>query len=123
MLGGLQQGQRYRPILEEFNDRYEVQRLLDRVEEYASHCLWGLRALGYSAVLSPVVLSKSQAYTTRPLYLDIVFDCEILFDKDDFMKTKLECLKGRLREYGAERRFIGKKWVVVLKKDLKFGRW
>jgi len=68
-----------------------------------------------------VVLSRSQASAIRPLYLDLVFDYEVLYDRGGFITSVLEGLKARLREYGAERRFIGRRWVVVLKKDLRFG--
>ena len=67
-------------VLEDFEDRFEVHRLLDRVEELSGPCLEGLRSLGYSPVLSPVVLSRSQASAIRPLYLDLVFDYEVLYE-------------------------------------------
>jgi predicted nucleotidyltransferase len=108
-------------VLEDFEDRFEVHRLLDRVEELSSPCLEGLRSLGYSPVLSPVILSRSQASAIRPLYLDLVFDYEVLYDRGGFITSVLEGLKAKLREYRAERRFIGRRWVVVLKKDLRFG--
>ncbi len=108
-------------VLENLEDRFEVHRLLDRVEELSKACLDGLRSLGYSATLSPVVLSRSQASAVRPLYLDLVFDYEVLYDRGGFISLVLERLKAKLREYGAERRFIGRRWVVVLKRDFKFG--
>ena len=108
-------------VLEEFEDRLEVHRLLDRVEELSKPCLEGLRSLGYLATLSPVVLSRSQASVARPLYLDLVFDYEVLYDREGFITSVLEKLRAKLDECGAERRFIGRRWVVVLKRDFKFG--
>ena len=108
-------------VLEDFEDRLEVHRLLDRVEELSKPCLEGLRSLGYSATFSPVVLSRSQASVARPLYLDLVFDYEVLYDREGFIRSVLEKLRAKLDEYGAERRFIGRRWVVVLKRDFKFG--
>jgi len=57
----------------------------------------------------------------RPLYLDIVEDAVIFFDRDGFFSGILEKLRKRLNELGAERVRLGKKWYWRLKRDYKFG--
>jgi predicted nucleotidyltransferase len=108
-------------VLEEVGDRYSVHPRLDKVEELLKPVLEALRCHGYSPVLSPIVLSREQARHVRPLYLDMVFDYKLLYDREDFMAAVLEKLKRRLEGYGAHRVRIGKRWITVLKRDYEFG--
>ena len=108
-------------VLESVGDRFELHRKLDAVEEALEPIFRRLRERGYNPRLSPYVLSREQASQTRPLYLDMVFDCRILYDKDGFMSKIVERVKRRLEEYGAERVYIGRRYVVVLKRDYRFG--
>lgn len=102
-------------------DRYNLHLELDKVEELLAPILKCFNSHGYNPVLSPIVLSVDLARNMRPLYLDVVFDARILYDKDNFISTVFEKLRRKLREYGAERVKIGKKWVTVLKKEYRFG--
>jgi len=108
-------------VLESVGDRLELHRKLDAVEEALEPIFKRLRERGYNPRLSPYVLSREQASQTRPLYLDMVFDCRILYDKDGFMGKIVERVKRGLEEYGAERVYIGRRYVVVLKRDYRFG--
>ncbi|MGC8911290.1 MAG: hypothetical protein ACP5K8_04380 [Nitrososphaeria archaeon] len=63
-----------------------------------------------------------QAKYIQPPYLDIVFDHKILYNKNDFMRSVFDGLKGELEEYCAERRWIRIKWVVSSKKYCRYGK-
>ncbi|MBB5253552.1 nucleotidyltransferase domain-containing protein [Sulfurisphaera ohwakuensis] len=76
---------------------------------------------GYYISLSPILKTPDEAEKISPLYLDMVYDAVILYDKDQFFTRILEKLKEKLRELGAERIIMGKKWYWILKKDSKFG--
>ena len=76
---------------------------------------------GYYISLSPILKTPDEAEKISPLYLDMVYDAVILYDKDQFFTKILEKLKEKLRELGAERIIMGKKWYWILKKDSKFG--
>ncbi|AEE94812.1 DNA polymerase beta domain protein region [Acidianus hospitalis W1] len=76
---------------------------------------------GYYITLSPVLKTPEEAVRFSPLYLDLVYDGIILYDKDNFFLNILEKLKEKLKELGAERVRQGKMWYWVLKKDYKFG--
>lgn len=108
-------------VLERIDDRYALQRSLDDVEEALAPLLKRMGSCGFTPVLSSVVLSKEQASGVRPLYLDLVFDARVLYDKGGFMSEVLGAVRERLAALGAERRRIGKKWVVILKRDFRFG--
>jgi len=83
-------------VLESVGDRLELHKKLDAVEEALEPIFRRLRELGYNPRLSPYALSREQASQTRPLYLDMVFDCRILYDKDGFMNKVVERVKRRL---------------------------
>jgi len=108
-------------VLDRIDDRYSVQKLLDDVERLLEPFLRDISECSLKPFLSPIVLSKDQASTIRPLYIDLVFDAKVLYDKDNFISGILSSVKEKLNSLGAERRRIGNKWVVVLKKDFKFG--
>jgi len=108
-------------VLERVGDRLEVHRKLDLVEERLEPSFRVMRERGYNPRLSPIVLSRDQAMRTRPLYLDMVFDCRILYDRGGFIEGILGRVRRKLEEYGAERVYIGRKYVLVLKKEYKFG--
>ncbi len=110
-------------VEDRLSDRFEAQKLLDRVELRLYELLWPrLAPRGYRPVLSPHLLTRSQASVFRPIYIDLVFDARILYDKDGFMASILGRVRRVLEEVGVERRRIGRKWVVVLKpRGFRFG--
>lgn len=108
-------------VLGRVDDRYAIQKDLDEVEELLKPLFNDMSVCGFRSYLSPIVLSKEQALVVRPLYIDLVFDANILYDREGFMFKLLSRLKEKLTMLGAERRRIGSKWVVILKKDFKFG--
>ena len=76
---------------------------------------------GYYISLSPILKTPEEAEKFSPLYLDMTQDAVILYDKGGFFKGVLDRLRERLKELGAERVWMGRKWYWVLKRDSKFG--
>jgi len=77
--------------------------------------------MGYYISLSPVLKTPEEAEKFSPPYLDMVYDAVILYDSNYFFTRILQKLRDRLKELGAERVRMGKKWYWVLKKDSRFG--
>jgi Nucleotidyltransferase domain. len=77
--------------------------------------------MGYYISLSPMLKTPEEAEKFSPLYLDMVYDAVILYDSNYFFTRILQKLRDRLKELGAERVRMGKKWYWVLKKDSRFG--
>ncbi|MEM2896393.1 MAG: nucleotidyltransferase domain-containing protein [Candidatus Bathyarchaeia archaeon] len=108
-------------VVEELKDRYEAFKLFDKAEREVEGLVRKAEGDGYRIFFSPIIKSRKEASRTSPLYLDLVEDAIILYDKDGFFKKILERLKKRLEELGAERVRIGKKWYWNLKEDYEFG--
>jgi predicted nucleotidyltransferase len=101
--------------------RMERQKLFLLVEEPLGPLVNDLWEKGFHIDFSPIILSVEEASKIRPIYLDMVEDSIILYDKDDFFKKTMGRLRKRLEELGSKRVWIGEKWYWVLKPDIKFG--
>lgn len=101
--------------------RFERQDLFMEVEEGLKPLIEEAERLGCVIDFSPILKTPEEAARTSPLYLDMVEDAVILYDKDNFFRRILERLKKRLEELGAERVRCGKLWYWRLKRDYKFG--
>lgn len=89
----------------------------DRVEPF----LESLKKEGINTYISPVFKTCEEAEMRSPLFLDMVEDAHILFDRNGFFSKILEVLRKRLRELGAKRVWKGNVWYWVLKPDYKPG--
>jgi len=66
-------------------------------------------------------LDVEEARRHWPIYLDMVVDAVIVYDKEGFFEGVLEGLVERLEALGAERRRLGRLWYWVLKRDYRLG--
>ena len=71
--------------------------------------------------LSPIFKTPEEILNGSPLFLDMVEDVRMLFDRDDFFKNILKNLKERLQRLGARRIWQGNVWYWDLKPDYKQG--
>ena len=101
--------------------RFERQDIFMEVESEVEPLLARLEEEGYHVELSPILKTPEEARRVTPLYLDMVEDVVIIYDKRGFFKRILERLRRRLEELGAERVRLGKLWYWRLKRDYKFG--
>jgi predicted nucleotidyltransferase len=97
-------------------------REFDSVEERLEPFLKHLRQKeGINTYLSTLIKSPEEAERGSPLFLDMVEDAKILFDRNGFFNGVLEKLRKRLRELGAKRIWRGNAWYWDLKPDYKPG--
>ena len=101
--------------------RLERLRLFSKAEEGLEDMLLKLLREGYAVTLSPIIKTPEEALRVSPIYLDMVEDAVIVYDRDGFFENVLRRLSERLKQLGAERVRIGRKWYWRLKKDYRFG--
>ncbi|MBI4264920.1 MAG: nucleotidyltransferase domain-containing protein [Acidobacteria bacterium] len=95
--------ERRRPLLTEWR-RVRVVRGVDEVE-------WNL-----------VTKTPDEARYHSPLYLDMVEDAILLFDRDGFFARVLDAMRARMRALGSRRVFLADgSWYWDLKPDFRFG--
>jgi len=67
-------------------------------------------------------LTMEEAKLHRPIYLDVVEDGIIVYDRGDFIKRVMEGLKSKLKALGAKRIFLEDgSWYWDLKPSIKRG--
>jgi len=101
--------------------RLKRQELFMWVEEGVEEEVERLRSQGYRVDFSPIIKSVNEAKKVSPLYLDMVEDAVVLYDRENFFTNILNNLREKLKELGAERVRCGRKWYWRLKKNYKFG--
>jgi len=95
----------------------EFEAVEDRVEPF----LKSLQKEGINSRISALIKTPEEAKRGSPLFLDMVEDARILFDRDGFFSAVLEKLRKRLEELGAKRVWKGNAWYWILKPDLRPG--
>jgi len=80
-----------------------------------------LRRESIDASFSRIVKTPDEASSITPLYLDLVDDAILLFDRDGFFSSILSRLRQRLRSLGARRVSSGSILYWDLKPDFKAG--
>lgn len=79
------------------------------------------RAGGWQVRLSPVFKSREDVEYGSPLFIDMVDEGRILFDRDDTLRQRLELMRSRMRKLGSKRIWDGDTWYWDLKPDWKRG--
>ncbi|BFH74658.1 nucleotidyltransferase domain-containing protein [Sulfurisphaera javensis] len=109
-------------VLNKIENRYNIVTKIVEVDKILEEGFYKeLREKGYEGVVMPIFLDVKGATRFRPLYLDIVFDAIILYDKDNIMKETFERIRKRLEELGAVRIKDGRKRHVVILTKIKPG--
>jgi hypothetical protein len=62
-----------------------------------------IKVLGHAPYLSYLILSKEEADENRYIYLDMVEDAKLLFDRAGFFEMRLRAVRNRLEELGSRR--------------------
>ena len=94
---------------------------LEAGERCATADMVALRSRGIDTRLSVVIRTRAEAQHAAPLYLDMVQDARLLYDRGGFFASVLGRLRERLLELGAERRQRGLVRYWILKRDFTPG--
>ncbi len=95
-----------------------VQARLEREDVYESVS----KVRGSPPYFSYLILAKEEAHENRYIYLDMVLDAQLLFDRAGFFAKRLRAVRNRLEELGSRRvQLKDGTWYWDLKPDLKSG--
>ena len=81
----------------------------------------GLRQEGIHPLLSPVIKTPEEVSLGSPLFLDMVADASISYDRGQFFKKYLEDLEARLKRMGARKVKFKGGYYWLLKPDYRPG--
>lgn len=96
-------------------------REFEGVEDEIEPFLNSLRKDGIHSRISAVIKSPEEARRGSPLFLDMVEDAVILFDREGFFANLLKRMRERLQSLGARRVWNGNAWYWILKPDFRPG--
>jgi predicted nucleotidyltransferase len=91
------------------------------IEQRLGPDLRAARLAGWNVELSPVFKTPVEVEQGSPLFLDMVDDGQLLYDRDDFMRHAFDALRARLAARGARRVWRGNAWYWDLKPDYRPG--
>ncbi|MBI4529211.1 MAG: nucleotidyltransferase domain-containing protein [Deltaproteobacteria bacterium] len=91
------------------------------VEDRVSPFLASLERQGIFTCLSPILKTPAEVERGGLIFLDMLEDARLLYDRDDFFRHFLDRLRSRLRKLGARRIWRGNAWYWDLKPDFKPG--
>jgi len=102
--------------------RARLDPFLPILEQMRDEPAWhSMEATGIHPVLSTLILSRSEADQNRLIYLDMIEDAQILFDRDGFFAARLSKLAQRLEELGARKVRQNGGWYWDLKPGAAIG--
>jgi predicted nucleotidyltransferase len=98
--------------LKRMEDFEEIERALEKDLRELAEC-------GIHTSLSPIIKTKEEVKRGSPLFLDMIEDGLLLYDRDGFFRSFLEGFAQRLEALGALRVRKGNSWYWVLKGDYR----
>ncbi len=108
----------------ESNYHRRLDRILDLIERLRASKTYMKEVvrIGSEPYISFLVFSREEAQENRYLFLDMIDDAEILYDRNRFFANRLAEMKRRLQELGSRKiRLRDGTWFWDLKPDLKAG--
>ncbi len=96
-------------------------REFEEVEKALEKDLKRPEELGIRTLLSPVIKTREEVCRGSLLFLDMIEDGLILYDRDGFFQSFLESFARRLQALGAQRVKRGDSWHWVLKQEYQEG--
>ncbi|MDN5331506.1 MAG: uncharacterized protein PWP45_731 [Tepidanaerobacteraceae bacterium] len=92
-----------------------------KVEERLTSWMEDLRRIGIYTSLSPIIKTPEEVRAGSLLFLDMIDDALILYDRENFFTRFLQEFSSKLKEMGAKKVVTGERWHWVLKPDYKHG--
>jgi len=96
-------------------------REFDLVEEKLRPLLERMRQEGIETSLSPLIKEPGDVLKGSLIFLDMLDDARILYDKNSFFRNYLTGLRKRLNELGAKKVYRGGAWYWLLKEKYEPG--
>ena len=93
----------------------------ENVDTAAADAFRHAASQGVKTTTSPVIKTSEEVRAGSPLFLDMVEDARVLYDRNEFFARQLTRLRNRLAELGAKRIWKGNAWYWDLKPDFKPG--
>jgi predicted nucleotidyltransferase len=100
-----------------------VLEFIENIEKKVEKDVKKLRKKKISAELSPIIKKPEEVKTGSFLFLDMIEDAIIYYDRNKFFRNYLNALKEKLKRYGAKKVYKkgGYYWVIKENFNIKEG--
>jgi len=101
--------------------RFRRQEIFENSEKVVESLIEELWSRGYYIDFSPIILDDEEAKRHKSIYLDMVVDAVIVFNRNDLFKKILDEIATKLKALGTERKRVDRLWYWVLKRRYILG--
>lgn len=110
-------------IVAEKLPKYRLDRVsqFDKVEKKVEKYIKAAEKHNIYTRISSIFKTKDEVIRGSPIFLDMIDDGIILYDKNNFFASYLDTLKEKLKKLGAQKIKKGLSWYWILKPDYKPG--
>lgn len=108
-------------VVNNAQDKKEIKMQLNATETGLVALELAMLDSGVGMFVSPLVLTKTEASSFNPLYLDMTTACLVLHDNGLFLKTILARTQEKMRRWGSTRHRMGNHWYWDIKPDNQWG--
>ncbi|NOY63789.1 MAG: nucleotidyltransferase domain-containing protein [Nitrospirae bacterium] len=98
-----------------------VNEFVNKIEKKLEDTIVALRDKGIFTEISPLIKTPEEALSGSPLFLDMLEDAKIIYDRNGFFKDILTKLGKKISTLGAKRVWKANAWYWDLKPDFKPG--
>jgi len=103
------------------NGRIKRMKEFNRIERKIESKIKIFQKDGIYVSLSPIIKTPEEVERGSLIFLDMVEDAKIIFDRNNFFKNYIKKLRKKLERLGAKRIWKGNLWYWDLKPDYKQG--
>lgn len=108
-------------VVDNAHSKKEIKNQLNTIEAGLESLELTMLSSGVSMFISPLVLTKTEASSFNPLYLDMTTACLVLHDEGGFLKTILTQTKEKMKNWRSVRHRVGNSWYWDIKPDTHWG--
>jgi len=105
---------------ENYSERVRI--AIDILDPLKDLKIWLWKNVGIYCNVNLLMLTTNEARQFQPIYLDMIYNSIIIYDRDDFLRNILKRLSNRLKKLGAECiKLPDGRWFWRLKPEVKRG--
>jgi len=106
-----------------YNRTKRIIEFIENIEKKLENDIKKLREKNIFTEISPIIKTKEEVFKGSLIFLEMIFDALIIYDKNNFFKNYLKVLEEKIKEYGAKKVYKkgGYYWIIKENVNIKEG--
>jgi len=103
--------------------RRRIIEFIENIEKKLEKDIKKLRKKNIFTEISPIIKTRKEILKGSLIFLEMIYDAFIIYDKNNFFKNYLKNLENKIKEYGAKKVYKkgGYYWVIKENVNIKEG--